>query len=201
VIPQGLPEPRVKRTVEGDLGMRHSAGAIAQSAGLDALAADAGLAPACAAAMLVEISRDTGRLPQSAEEAAFDQALARAAVAIAVRRHCGTIRTVYTTTGPVTVQHGKDLSRIEAVIGTGGALVASRNPRAVLERALADAAEPLVLKPRSPRLLIDREYLLYACGLLQSVEPQAALELALAHLAELDQETSHDAAVGSAHPR
>ena len=31
VIAQGLPEPRVKRTVEGDLGMRHSAGAIAEA--------------------------------------------------------------------------------------------------------------------------------------------------------------------------
>jgi uncharacterized protein (TIGR01319 family) len=192
VIPQGLPEPRVKRTVEGDLGMRHSAGAIAQSAGLDAIAADAGLAPARAAAMLAELGMNIGRLPQNAEEAALDQALARAAVEIAVRRHCGTIQTVYTSTGPVTVQRGKDLSRIDAVIGTGGALVASRNPGAVLHMALADAAEPMVLKPRSPRLLIDREYLLYACGLLQGVEPQAALELALAHLADLDQEIAHE---------
>jgi uncharacterized protein (TIGR01319 family) len=188
VIPQGLPEPRVKRTVEGDLGMRHNAAAIAEAAGLQAIAADAGLAPARAAALLAQVGADVGRLPANAEETAFDQALARAAVRLAVRRHCGTIETVYTTTGPVTVQRGKDLSRIDAVIGTGGALVASPDPRAVLRMALADATEPLALKPRSPRLLLDREYLLYACGLLQSVEPQAALELALEHLVALDQE-------------
>ena len=188
VIPQGLPEPRVKRTVEGDLGMRHNAAAIAEAAGLQAIAADAGLAPARAAALLAQVGADVGRLPANAEETAFDQALARAAVRLAVRRHCGTIETLYTTTGPVTVQRGKDLSRIDAVIGTGGALVASPDPRAVLRMALADATEPLALKPRSPRLLLDREYLLYACGLLQSVEPQAALELALEHLVALDQE-------------
>ena len=188
VIPQGLPEPRVKRTVEGDLGMRHNAAAIAEAAGLQAIAADAGLAPARAAALLAQVGADVGRLPANAEETAFDQALARAAVRLAVRRHCGTIETVYTTTGPVTVQRGKDLSRIDAVIGTGGALVASPDPRAVLRMALADASEPLALKPRSPRLLLDREYLLYACGLLQSVEPRAALELALEHLVALDQE-------------
>jgi len=188
VIPQGLPEPRVKRTVEGDLGMRHNAAAIAEAAGLQAIAADAGLAPARAAALLAQLGADVGRLPANAEETAFDQALARAAVRLAVRRHCGTIETLYTTTGPVTVQRGKDLSRIDAVIGTGGALVASPDPRAVLRMALADATEPLALKPRSPRLLLDREYLLYACGLLQSVEPQAALELALEHLVALDQE-------------
>jgi uncharacterized protein (TIGR01319 family) len=178
----------VKRTVEGDLGMRHNAAAIAEAAGLQAIAADAGLAPARAAALLAQVGADVGRLPANAEETAFDQALARAAVRLAVRRHCGTIETVYTTTGPVTVQRGKDLSRIDAVIGTGGALVASPDPRAVLRMALADASEPLALKPRSPRLLLDREYLLYACGLLQSVEPQAALELALEHLVALDQE-------------
>ena len=188
VIPQGLPEPRVKRTVEGDLGMRHNAAAIAEAAGLQAIAADAGLAPARAAALLAQLGADVGRLPANAEETAFDQALARAAVRLAVRRHCGTIETLYTTTGPVTVQRGKDLSRIDAVIGTGGALVASPDPRAVLRMALADATEPLALKPHSPRLLLDREYLLYACGLLQSVEPHAALELALEHLVALDQE-------------
>ena len=193
-IPQGLPEPRVKRTVEGDLGMRHNAATIVAAAGLEAIARDAGLEPARAGALLAQVSADVERLPASAEETAFDQALARAAVKIAVRRHCGTTETVYTTTGSVTVQRGKDLSRIDAVIGTGGALVASPDPRAVLRMALADPAEPLALRPRAPRLLLDREYLLYACGLLQSVEPQAALELALGHLADLDHETARERA-------
>jgi hypothetical protein len=36
--------------------------------------------------------------------------------------------------------------------------------------------------------LLDRHYLLYACGLLGAVEPDAALELALANLEPLDEE-------------
>jgi len=110
----------------------------------------------------------------------------------AVMRHCGTLATVYTATGPATVQHGKDLSGVGAVIGTGGALVHSRDPYAVLQMALATPAEPLSLRPRQPRFLLDREYLLYACGLLSSVEPQAALELALAHLEPLKRESCHE---------
>jgi len=192
VVRQGLPEPRVKRTVEGDLGMRHNAAAIASAAGLDAIARDAGLDPERAGALLAEVSADIGRLPANAEETAFDQALARAAVRIAVERHCGRTEIVYTATGPVTVQHGKDLTRVATVIGTGGALVASAAPRAVLAMALADPANPFALRPRAPRLLLDREYVLYACGLLQSVEPQAALELALGNLSELDQDTAHE---------
>ena len=199
IIPQGLPEPRVKRTVEGDLGMRYNAAAVVEAAGIAAIAADAGLHENQIRTFLENLSPEY--LPTSPEEKAIDQALARAAVGIAVRRHCGTLKTVYTPTGPVTVQHGKDLRRVDAVIGTGGVLAASADARAILSRALADAREPLALKPTAPRLLLDREYLLYACGLLQSVDAHAALELALAHLTDLDRHAAPDAARGSVHPR
>jgi len=42
VIRHGLPEPHAKRTVEGDLGMRHNEGAIVDAVGLNAIAVDAG---------------------------------------------------------------------------------------------------------------------------------------------------------------
>lgn len=182
VIAQGLPEPRVKRTVEGDLGMRHNAATLAEFVGIEILAGDAKLEPARVTDLLETISRDVERLPQCAEEVALDQALARAAVKLAVNRHCGTVETIQTVAGPMTVQHGKDLTGIAAVIGTGGAVVASPDPRAILATALFDSARPFSLKPKAPRLMLDRNYLLYACGLLREVEPQAALELALAHL-------------------
>lgn len=180
VIVQGLPEPRVKRTVEGDLGMRHNAVALAKAAGLEE------------SPFLMQLSKQPAHLPANPQEEALERALACAAVEMAVRRHCGTVKTVYTPTGPVTVQQGKDLSRVEALIGTGGVLAASNDARAILARALASGAEPFVLKPVKPRLLLDREYLLYACGLLQSVEPRAALELALANLVALDQELADE---------
>jgi hypothetical protein len=88
--------------------------------------------------------------------------------------------------GPATVQHGKDLSEVGVVIGTGGALAHGGNPAAILETALADPREPFSLRPRAPRLLLDREYILYACGLLGQVEPAGALALGLAHLAPLN---------------
>lgn len=188
----GLPEPRVKRTVEGDLGMRHNAATIAEVAGLDSLAADAALPAARAAALLDRIAHDVDRLPETSEEIAFDQALARAAVQLAVARHCGTVETVHTVNGPVTVQHGKDLTPVSAVIGTGGAIVASRAPGAILAMALADPKQPLSLRPKAPRLLLDRHYLLYACGLVATVDPQAALDLALSHLEPVDQEVPHE---------
>jgi uncharacterized protein (TIGR01319 family) len=192
VIPQGLPEPRVKRTVEGDLGMRHNAATIVEAVGVEAIAADANLATGTVTELLGKITRDVEHLPQGTEEIALDQALVCAAVRQAVARHCGTVATVFTATGPVTVQHGKDLSALDVVIGTGGALVHSRDPGAVLRKTLASPDDPFSLRPRQPKFLLDREYLLYACGLLGSVEPRAAFELALAHLEPIDSEIRHE---------
>jgi uncharacterized protein (TIGR01319 family) len=188
VVVHGLPEPRVKRTVEGDLGMRHNAANIVEVAGIDAIAADAGLDSARVQRIVAAVGVDVERLPRTSDETALDRALARAAVRHAVIRHCGTIETIYSVTGPVAVQTGKDLSNVTAVIGTGGALVHGADPLGVLRMALADPADPQSLRPKAPRLLLDRHYLLYACGLLGAVEPDAALELALANLEPLDEE-------------
>lgn len=197
VISHGLPEPRVKRTVEGDLGMRHNVGAVAEACGLETLARDAGLPADAVRRLIGELARDVERLPASDEERALDRALGRAAIRLAVKRHAGTVETVYTVQGPVLVQHGKDLTEVGAVIGTGGVLVHSADPGAILETALFDPAEPFSLRPKAPRLLLDRDYSLYACGLLAQVEPVAALRLALSRLIPVDQESGHERTVSA----
>jgi uncharacterized protein (TIGR01319 family) len=185
VVPQGLPEPYVKRTVEGDLGMRHNARHIVESAGAGAMAAAAGMDEAAVEKMLAAIARDLERLPRNARERRFDAALARAAVQTAMARHAGTAQVVQTVTGPVTVQRGKDLTTVDTIIGTGGALVYSEDPADILAAALADPREPFSLRPRAPRLYVDSAYILYAVGLLGTVEPGAALALGLGALRRL----------------
>lgn len=185
VIRQGLPEPHAKRTVEGDLGMRHNAVTIAAAAGLDALAEDAGIASSAAQAMLDEIAADVGRLPRTDAERRFDAALARAAIRIALSRHAGSRETVYTVQGPVEVQRGKDLREVTMLIGTGGALVHAADPTGLLRAALSDPLAPQSLRPRAPALALDRDYVLYAVGLLAQVDAVAALRLARARLARL----------------
>ncbi len=80
------------------------------------------------------------------------------------------------------VQYGKDLSAVETILGTGGALVHGPHPAAILETALADDGDPFSLRPRTPRMVLDSDYILFACGLLGAVEPDAALTLGLAHM-------------------
>ena len=57
---------------------------------------------------------------------------------------------------------------------------------------------PLSLRPRSARLMLDADYVLYACGLLGAVEPAAALAFGRQALKSIDGERAekdadHDA--------
>lgn len=185
-IQKGMPEPRVKRTVEGDLGMRYSAAAVVEAAGVERIAQQANISVADVAAMLAHIAENVEMLPQTPAERAFDRALLGTAIEIAVRRHAGTIETVYTTMGPATVQYGKDLTRIEIVVATGGAPIHLGEHDALLEAMRSAPSDPHSLRPRAPRLYVDRDYLLFAIGLLASVEPQAALALARRSIAPAD---------------
>jgi uncharacterized protein (TIGR01319 family) len=182
VVPHGLPEPYVKRTVEGDLGMRINANTIAEAAGLDALAAAAGLDAARVRALLDGLTTNVERLPESDEERRLDRALAESALKIAVARHAGTVTIVQTVTGPVSMQTGKDLSDVKTLIGTGGVLAHGVGAEAMLARCLADPREPHSLRPKAPDLLLDSDYLLFACGLLREKAAKAALTLGLRHM-------------------
>jgi uncharacterized protein (TIGR01319 family) len=178
VLQQGLPEPYLKRTVEGDLGMRHNAGAIIEAAGREGMATLAGTTPNEVDTLLERIAGDVERLPQSDAERAFDAALARSAIRIAVTRHAGTVEIVHTVNGPVAAQQGKDLSPVETVIGTGGALVFGHNPSSILSGCRYSEDEPGSLRPRDPALLVDKNYVLYAAGLLAQAAPEAAFDFA-----------------------
>lgn len=198
---QVLPEPYLKRTVEGDLGMRHNAASIVDAVGLEAFADLCGLSPVECRAQLAAIESNVERLPQAGDEHAFDDALALSAIRIAVTRHAGTSEIVHTVNGPVEVQRGKDLTAIARVLGTGGALVHAPEPLPLLSGTLYDRQEPKSLRPVEPELLIDHDYVLFAAGLLAEVEPTAAFELARASLkpAGMSRETdkSHEFHINS----
>ncbi len=80
---------------------------------------------------------------------------------------------------------GKDLTAVAHVVGTGGIVVHGRHPRKVFEAVLQGSAPSVLLKPRAPRLHLDSSYVLYAAGLLATVEPRAALKLLHRHLTPL----------------
>ena len=118
---KGLPEPFVKRTVEGDIGMRYSVRGILDAAGPGKLSRISGL-PVPLVTQLVQFLREhTDTLPGGNPELeALDRALASCAIETAVTRHAGTIEEAYTLMGLTYVQTGKDLTQTQNLVVTGG---------------------------------------------------------------------------------
>ena len=75
----------------------------------------------------------------------------------------------------VFAQHGKDLSAVDTVLLTGGALIHSADPAAIGAFAGATEDEPYSLRPRNARTLVDVRYILPSMGLLSAVSPETAL--------------------------
>ncbi|MHB8105456.1 MAG: methylaspartate mutase accessory protein GlmL [Dehalococcoidales bacterium] len=171
-----LPEPYVKRTVEGNLGLKYNIDSLSE------FTWGKKLPP-----RFKEICRSfhEGQLPKSPEEITCHQLLSHLAVDIAVTQHVGRLEKIYGPTGEMMLQHGKDLTGVKTVIGTGGPVIFSASPREIMEGALYQKENPLVLKPRNPILYLDEQYILYAIGLLSQIEPKKALLLAKKYLKQI----------------
>jgi uncharacterized protein (TIGR01319 family) len=177
----GLAEPRAKRTVEGDLGLFHNLDALADIAlQSDAFAAvDRAVFDETVQSLRVRMS-----VPDGDALTRCQLMLSRLAVKTAVERHVGRVEPVMTGDGEVWVQRGKDLSNLAFVLGAGGPLAFSSDPRYVIEGAAASDA-PGILAPRAPRFLLDSAYILFAVGLLAQSEPEKALRIIKKHLAAI----------------
>lgn len=194
VILRGLPEARVKRTVEGDLGIRYNAATILELLGPDPLLAEAKkmnpqteMTKERISEKIHALSGNVALVPdQNIDDDCVDFALARCAAAVAVTRHSGTLKTEYALTQEVKVQYGKDLTRVANVIGTGGLFKYGKWPRRVLDAALYDPRNPGSLKPAAPKFFIDAEYILYGVGLLAESHPKLGLRIAKKYLLQVD---------------
>lgn len=157
---------RVTRTVEGDLGMRWSA--LTTVVDLPELEAAA-----------QRRHDDPGFLPDTDAERDADEAIARAAVGTALRRHAGRSKVVVGPDGRVVERTGKDLREVDLLVGSGGVL---RNGRpGVVDRVLAGSTGEVDggwQLPRAPRVVVDADYVLAAVGLLAAERPEAARRLA-----------------------
>ena len=83
------------------------------------------------------------------------------------------------------LQHGKDFSDVTTVVGTGGPIVFSAQPGAVLQGARFIPDSPLVLKPKHPKFYLDSRYILFAAGLLGQTHPREALEIMKKYLKKI----------------
>ncbi|RYD06183.1 hypothetical protein N752_04660 [Desulforamulus aquiferis] len=182
---KGIPEPFAKRTVEGDLGMRVSARSLLESVSIGKLASQSGVTELAIASYIEWVRQNIDYLPETEEQWKIETAMARAATELAVERHSGTLETMWTPMGAVYVQHGKDLTSTPCVIGTGGVIVNHAKPGDILLGVSDKSDQTTILKPKNPKLMLDKDYILGAAGLLAEVNPKAALGLLKKQLVEI----------------
>ncbi|HSR02985.1 MAG TPA: methylaspartate mutase accessory protein GlmL [Proteiniclasticum sp.] len=179
VILRGLEEPVAKRTVEGDLGMRYSALSLYEAAGKRYLRRHhlENISEIDVGKEFSYRNQHTDFIPVKEEDIAFDEVMAKICVDISMKRHAGTVTQVYSPLGMMYSQEGKDLMELPYLLGTGGVIVNSKNPKEILKAGLFHEEDMESLKPRHPKYLLDEMYVLSALGLLAMVDEDKALRM------------------------
>ena len=172
----GAPEPFAKRTVEGDLGVRSSCLSMIEALDVGQESKRLGIT----AEKITDLCRQRAEagtyVPDSDFQSEFDYFLACKAVELSARRHCGRITNAYAK-NTAEITEGKDLTGVEAVLGTGGPVIHSKSYAGVLSNALRKASEKTLLLPEKARFYLDKSYIMYAVGLCAAVAPGSALHI------------------------
>ncbi|HZU85847.1 MAG TPA: glutamate mutase L [Anaerolineaceae bacterium] len=150
------PEPRAKRTVEGDLGVFINAHNILELDG----------DPEWQARLA-----DLQAIPSTEREKELTRWLCKKAVEIGVRRHAGVVSDLYTPTGKKQIVKGKDLTGVQWVVGTGGALTRIAGGEVILRAICTGPGKHLLPGPEA-KILMDRDYRFSALGTLAQAYPE-----------------------------
>lgn len=166
------PEPKAKRTVEGDLGVYVNRMKVIESIGREELEKE-----------LPDLDIDKvlekyHAIPKSDEEIQLVERLTEEAVVKATQRHAGAIRYVYGPSGRMTLAEGKDLTQVKYIVGTGGALTRLPHGKELMKKIpLCDETGMRLIPPESAKILIDHEYIMASLGALSLKHPEAAIRL------------------------
>ncbi len=167
------PEPKAKRTVEGDLGVYVNAKNIIEGIGEDVLIRKLGVSKEKLDCLISSIKP----IPESEDEIRFIETLTEYACVTAIKRHAGILKNLYGPTGKTTFAEGKDLTSVKYVIGTGGAL--TRLPHRIeILRNISHSNSGMELLPNPDvEILIDNHYIMASIGVMSYKYPDAAIKL------------------------
>lgn len=168
------PEPKAKRTVEGDLGVYVNRWKVIESIGEETLreqCREQGFS--------MDHALDTYQaIPKTEEEIKLVELLTREAVLKAAERHAGKLRYVYGPSGRSTVAEGKDLTQVKYIVGTGGALTRLPHREDIMrEIARHNESGMLLLPGKHAQVLVDHDYIMASLGVLSKKHPKAAARL------------------------
>ena len=169
------PEPKAKRTVEGDLGVYVNRMKVIESIGEEKLRKE------CEEKLHIDLEKTLETyvaIPKTEDEFKLVERLTEEAVLRAVERHAGQIRYVYGPTGRQTLAEGKDLTQIKYIVGTGGALTRLPHRVEIMQKVPKDNETGMKLyPPESVKILVDNDYIMASLGVLSKTHRQGAIRL------------------------
>jgi uncharacterized protein (TIGR01319 family) len=167
------PEPKAKRTVEGDLGVYVNMKNI-----IEAIGGEEKLAEELNGMDVGKIMETYKAIPKTSDEIRFVERLAKEAVLKAVERHAGKIRYVYGPSGRTTLAEGKDLTQVKFIIGTGGALTRLPHRIEIMKSIAENNIKGLNLYPGPhAKILTDNDYIMASLGVLSKRYRESAVKL------------------------
>lgn len=168
------PEPKAKRTVEGDLGVYVNRMKVIESIGEEQLRKEC-------EKMGIDLDQTLESyvaIPRSEAEIKLVERLTKEAVLRAVERHAGFIRYIYGPSGRSTVAEGKDLTQVKYIVGTGGALTRLPHRVEIMESIAKNNAGGMKLYPTEhAKILVDNDYIMASLGVLSTRYREAAIRL------------------------
>ncbi len=168
------PEPKAKRTVEGDLGLYVNRYKVIESIGeenFQKLCDKAGIDPEKTLETYVAI-------PKTEDEFKLVEILAEEACMKAVERHAGQIRYIYGPSGRSSVAEGKDLTPVQYIVGTGGAMTRLPHREEIMGRICEYDETGTRLFPTShAQVLVDNDYIMASLGVLSKKHREGTIRL------------------------
>lgn len=165
------PEPKAKRTVEGDLGVYingENVIEIMEQRDLEDLTKE-----------FLRINLKP--IPESEIEKNCSRLLTKKAVETAVNRHAGYIKKIYGF-GKNYAAYGKDLSNVKYIIGTGGALTRLPQGEEILKSIRYTKDDMTMLPGKGAQVMLDKLYIMASAGVLSRENKEAAQALLMQSL-------------------
>ena len=169
------PEPKAKRTVEGDLGVYVNRMKVIESIGEEKLRQE------CQEDLHIDLDetlKSYVAIPKTEDEFKLVERLTKEATLGAVERHAGQIRYVYGPSGRQTLAEGKDLTQVKYIVGTGGALTRLPHRVEIMKMIPKDNETGMKLYPsEAVKILVDNDYIMASLGVLSKTHRQGAIKL------------------------
>ncbi|HBH12253.1 MAG: Putative reactivating factor for D-ornithine aminomutase [Clostridiales bacterium 38_11] len=167
------PEPKSKRTVEGDLGVYINMKNIVDLIGIEEISKSLKITVEAVDCLIL----DHPPIPTSNLQIRFVELLTEKAVSLSLQRHAGKFRDLYSTAGRKKVAEGKDLTKIKYIVGTGGALTRLPQRTEIIKKVIANVKGSEMFPTAEAEILIDNDYIMASLGAMSKEYPEVAFKL------------------------